>query len=103
MPGLLLLVLLLVVGAFVSARWNEAFYVTIRATKLVVVRGHLPPPILDAFADVIREARVRRGNIRGMRDGDRVRLVTRGIAPAHAQRLRNILGCQASARPLRSR
>lgn len=100
MPGLLILVVLLVLAAFVGLRGREVFYISVRDAELVVVRGYLPPPILNGFADVIREARVGCGSIRAVREGDHVRLVTVGISPGDEQRLRNILGCHVTLQRL---
>jgi hypothetical protein len=85
--------LLLVVGAILAApRLNEIFYVSIRAGRVLVVRGRLPAWLSSAFADIASDARVRRGSLRALRGPTHSRLVIRGVDGATEQRFRNAFG-----------
>jgi len=92
------MVYLIVVGVVVIAalvffgRANEVFAVSVRDGRVLLVRGAIPPAVLDAFADVVSRARVRRATIRAVRAETHARLVVSGTDDAVTQRLRNVFG-----------
>lgn len=88
----------LVIGVVVIAalvvfgRANEVFAVSVRNGRVLLVRGAIPPAVLDAFADVVQRARVRSAMIRAVRTETHARLVVSGADEAVTQRLRNVFG-----------
>ncbi len=98
---------LLAIGAvvwFLAERANELFAISVRDGRAMVVRGRVPPALLEDLAMVVGEAKVARGSIRALRAAEHARLAMRGIDDGPAQRLRNIFGIhplrQLSAAPL---
>ena len=88
----LVVVLIFVVGSWLSLRANELFFISIRDGRMLVVRGRVPAALLDAFSDVVTDARVTNASVRAMRDGRHARLVLGGVDDGTAQRLRNVFG-----------
>ncbi|MGE0786644.1 MAG: DUF3634 family protein [Sandaracinaceae bacterium] len=94
MDGITLLVLaaITVVVLFFLYRANEIFCVSVRDGRVLVVRGAVPPPLLNGMADIVRRDRVVRGTIRAVKSEGHARLVTRGLGEGTTQRLRNAFG-----------
>jgi hypothetical protein len=88
----LLLVLLLIVGTCFAPRINELFLVSVREGRVLVVRGRVPPSLLDAVSDVARDARVERATLRAVRGSTHARLLVSGVDDGVAQRFRNVFG-----------
>lgn len=87
----------IIVGALVWLIWaagraREVCVLSVRRGRLLVMRGALPQSLLEAFADIVRRAKVRRGSLRVLRDGDSVRLSCSGLSADTQQRARNVLG-----------
>lgn len=88
----------IVIGAVVIAalvffgRANEVFAVSVRNGRVLLVRGSIPPALLDAFEDVVQRARVRHAMIRAVRGDTHARLVVSGTDEGVTQRLRNTFG-----------
>ena len=86
--------ILLGVGA-VSAFWwlsraGELFFLSVRDGSVLLVRGRIPPSLLNDFGDAVRH--VRRGSIRGVRQMNGGQVFAGGdIDEFVEQRLRNIL------------
>lgn len=76
----------------VLRRSNELFCISVRAGRLLVVRGAVPGPLLHDIADVVRRDRVENASIRGVRADGHARIVASGVADTTAQRLRNVFG-----------
>jgi hypothetical protein len=94
MPLAIALVALLATAPLVIAllRANELFCLRIRSGKLVVARGRIPQGLLDDIGDVLRDARVGEGTLRGVSEEGRVRLYPEmELTDAHRQRLRNVV------------
>jgi hypothetical protein len=94
--------IVVVLGAIGVVIWlsrkDELFYVSVREGTPLLVRGRIEPRLVNAFGDVVRHAGVEHATIRGVRSESHVRLVTRGVDQATAQRLRNVLGFHPAAR-----
>lgn len=90
--GLLFIATIVIVVAVCGARHNELFLVSIRRGRALVVRGRLPAGLLGDFADVVADARVRRGTIRAVKTETHARLFVQGADDGVAQRLRNVFG-----------
>ena len=87
-PALVMLAVLIAL----ASRARQLFLVSVRDGRVLLVQGRIPPALLDAFADIARDARMRLGSIRAVRDAERVRLVVRGTDDRVAQRFRNAFG-----------
>ncbi len=81
-----------VAGLVIFGRMNEVFAVSVRKGRVLLVRGAIPPALLDAFEDVARRAHVSRATIRAVRTETHARLVMSGVDEGVAQRLRNVFG-----------
>lgn len=88
---LVLIVLVIAFGIAVS-RGNELFLISIRESRLLVVRGRVPVALVQDFEDVVRRANIKTGVIRAVRASGHSRLLTSGIDATVAQRLRNAFG-----------
>jgi len=75
-----------------SARAREICVLSVRAGRVLVMRGALPASLLEALRDVVERQRIERGTIRVLRDGERARLEASGLDEQAAQRARNVLG-----------
>jgi hypothetical protein len=73
--SLLLVVLALLALVVAATRARQLCVLSVRAGKLLVMRGGLPGSLLEALAD-----------------GERARLDARGLSPETLQRARNVLG-----------
>jgi hypothetical protein len=80
-------------------RDDEVFRVGIRAGRARVLRGRVPAALLEAFADIARDARVRRADVRAVRTGSGPRLVVTGVDDRVAQRFRNAFGLHTGPPP----
>ena len=87
-----LILILIIVGSIAAQRLNELFIIRIRHGRILIVRGVVPPGLLQAFADIVYTARTERGTVRGVRGPWHARLVIRGVDDGTAQRLRNVFG-----------
>lgn len=94
MSPVLLLALLagIAIALFVWGRVNEIFCLSVRDGRVLLVRGRIPPSVLEAFADVVRRQGVRRASIRAVAGPSHARLVVSGADEGTAQRLRNVFG-----------
>jgi hypothetical protein len=92
--GLAIVSVLVLLAAAVGllTRANELFFVSVRGGDVLLVRGRLPPPLLDEIGDVIGRAGVARGSVRAVVERGAPRIVARGLEEGVAQRLRNVLG-----------
>ena len=88
---LAVLVVVLALVAF-AGRARQLFLVSVRDGRVLLVQGRIPPPLLDEFADIARDARLRLASVRAVREAERVRLVVRGTDDRVAQRFRNAFG-----------
>ena len=88
----ILIYLIPIVVAIVGYRFNELFALSIRHGQLLLVRGRVPPGLLDAFADIARTSRIERATVRAVRGMQHARLVIRGVDDGTAQRFRNVFG-----------
>ncbi|MDB4974102.1 MAG: hypothetical protein JWN48_2443 [Myxococcaceae bacterium] len=96
----LLIALSLLAFLWSLGRARELCVLSIRRGRLLVMRGVLPRSLYEAVSDVVARKRVRSGTLRVLRDGDRGRLVGRGLDEESMQRLRNVLGTYPMARLL---
>lgn len=95
MPTLVILLVVLAVAGVayvVISRANELFCVSIRDGRALVIRGSVPPKLWRELVTTVRMAGIRSGTIRAVKRGGSAALVTEGIDPGVAQRLRNALG-----------
>jgi hypothetical protein len=90
-------VLLVLVGAFLFFRAQELFRIDVRDGKQTVTRGHVPAGLLSDFGAAVRG--VRRGRIVASKAQGGARVSFSGdIDAGVAQRLRNIFGTYPIAR-----
>jgi len=96
------LVLLIALGAPIAwllwQRANEIFCVSMRDGRVLLVRGRIPPAVMDGFADVARRQRVARATVRAIAGQGHARLSISGTDENTAQRLRNVFGHHPVAR-----
>ncbi len=95
MPLAFALLLLLFTAPLVVAllRANELFYLRLHDGRIRVARGRIPQRLLDDITDIVRDAGVREGTLRGVSEDGRVRLYAEAELPeGHRQRLRNVIG-----------
>jgi hypothetical protein len=90
--GLLVIVAFVAVVVVLGRRHNEVFLVSIRRGRVLLVRGAAPSGLLHDFAQVARDAGIRRGTLRAIRGDSHTRLFADGLDAALAQRFRNIVG-----------
>ncbi|MBZ0118664.1 MAG: DUF3634 family protein [Sandaracinaceae bacterium] len=76
----------------VIARSNELFVLSVRKGRVLLVRGRIPPALMNTIIDVVRRAGIERGTITASRSQGHARLTTRGIDAGTEQRLRNAFG-----------
>jgi hypothetical protein len=99
------IVLLLAVAAFLwiafrAGRDRELFVLSVRSGRTRVVRGKLPPSLLEALSDVMASAKVQRATLRVLRDQGHARLEASGLNEWVLQRARNVLGTYPLAKLL---
>ena len=87
-----LLAIILILIAVLGRRSNELFLVSIRRERIIVVRGHVPPALLDAFAAIAASSRIESATVRAIRRPEHARLIAGGVDAATTQRLRNVFG-----------
>lgn len=87
-----LILLLLVVLALLTRRLGELFFLSVQNRRVHVVRGRVHGPLLQAFGDIARDARIDRASLRAIWTPTGPRLVVRGVDEPTAQRLRNVFG-----------
>lgn len=95
MPLAVALLLLLVTVPLVVAlmRANELFCLRIRAGRIRIARGRIPQRLLDDIGSVVADPPVDEGTLRGVSEGNRVRLYPDAqLTDAQRQRLRNVVG-----------
>lgn len=79
----------LLLFVFIS-RGSELFCLSIRAGKVLVVRGRVPGAFLNDVRELVAQQNIQRGTIRGLIDSQRARLsCSHHIDEGLAQRLRN--------------
>lgn len=83
-----------VVAAFAHAlrRATELFALRVEHGTVEVVRGRLPPRLLDEVGDVLRRSGVRSATIRAVVDGGAARVVATGLGEGDLQAVRNVVG-----------
>ena len=98
-PAVVLLIALgIPIAWLVWQRINEIFCVSIRDGRVLLVRGRIPPAVMDGFADVAKRQRVARATVRAIAGQGHARLSISGADDATAQRLRNVFGHHPVAR-----
>ena len=94
--GEIIVVVIVATAAIVAAiLWRSLtlFVLNIEAGKVTLVRGGIPPALLDEIRDIVRIGRVEHGTIRVVKDGGDAKLVcSPDIDEATVQRIRNVLG-----------
>ena len=81
----------IIVVLVVVQRANELFCVSVRDGRALLVRGRIPPALLNDFRDVVAQPPVRRATIRATKGQHHATLSVRGIADeGQEQRLRNV-------------
>ena len=74
-----------------SFRTNELFRLSVRNGRVLLVRGRIPPGLLNDFRIVLAASPVARATIRAYRDRAGARLSVSGeIDAGQEQRLRNV-------------
>ena len=92
---------LVALGLVMAAFWiwlrrqGELFRLSVRAGRVLVVRGRVPQGLVDDFRPVVKH--VRSGDIHVQKTSSGGRLTTRGIDDDTTQRLRNLLGIRSLA------
>ncbi|MDB4987117.1 MAG: hypothetical protein JWN04_2295 [Myxococcaceae bacterium] len=86
------MVLALALLVFAAGRARELCVLSVRAGRVLLMRGALPPSLLEAVLDIVSRARVERATVRVLRDGAAARLMASGLDEPTLQRLRNVLG-----------
>lgn len=88
---------LAVIGLWWFTRSRELFHVSVRAGRVLVVRGRVPPGLLASFREIVDGTAVR-GSIRVLKQEHGARLVCSGnIDAGTVQRMRNVFAlCPAS-------
>ncbi len=99
------IVLLLAVAAFFwlvfrAGRDRELFVLSVRGGRTRLVRGRLPPSLLEALSDVMARAKVQRATLRVFRERDHARVEASGLNEWELQRARNVVGTYPLARLL---
>ena len=92
---LLAVVVLLGLGLLLwASRARELFCLSVRAGRVLVVRGRIPPAVLAAIRDVVAAPpAVEDATLRAVLEENGARLVVTGtIDEGRAQRLRNVFG-----------
>lgn len=91
--GLIALVL------WAATRQNEIFRLAIRAGRVTVVRGKVPPTFLSDLRELVRH--VNEGTVHAVKSGGEARLVfSSSIDERTAQRLRNAFALYPAAKRL---
>jgi hypothetical protein len=90
--ALILIVIAVAVVATLAIRHNELFYVSIRRSRVLVVRGEVPTRLRQDFAIIATEAGLKRASIRAVRTETHTRLHIQGADEGTAQRMRNVFG-----------
>jgi hypothetical protein len=86
-----LFVTVIVVGAYLSWRSRELFYVSVRRGRVLVVRGRIPGGFLHEASETVRKPIVARAGIRGVKGENGAQLSFSGdLDEGRRQRLRNI-------------
>lgn len=85
-------IVILIVIAILGYRFNELFVLFVRHGQLLIVRGRVPPGLLEAFADIAHTSRIEWATVRAVRGLQHARLVIRGVDDGTAQRFRNVFG-----------
>jgi hypothetical protein len=95
----LVAVALFVIGVILWALRGspELARLAVRDGKLSLLRGRVPPRLLDDFGDVLSRRTILRADIRVVLDGGRPRVVATGVTDDELQQLRNIVGPYTSA------
>lgn len=94
--GLLALIALIV---WATRRDNEVFRVAIRAGRVTVLRGKVPPSFMADLRDIARS--VKDGSVRAVKSGGEAQLViSSSIDERTAQRLRNAFALYPAAKRL---
>jgi hypothetical protein len=91
--ALLALLVTALLALYVSAsRARELCVLSVRDGRLLMMRGALPPSLLEAIRDIVHRTGAPRGTIRLVRDGDRARVDAQGLEETVVQRVRNVVG-----------
>lgn len=85
-------VLFVALVAWLASRATEAFCVSVRAGRCLVVRGRVPVGLRQDIEEVVRRAGVERAEIRAVRESGALRLTAAGVDGRVEQRLRNVVG-----------
>ena len=75
----------------------ELARLAVRDGKLSLLRGRVPPRLLDDFGDVLSRRTITRADIRVVLEGGRPRVVATGVTDDELQQLRNVVGPYTSA------
>jgi hypothetical protein len=96
-PAVALAGLLILIGGFwgiaaLAGRSRELFVLSVRAGRTELVRGQVPPALMDALGDVMRRAQVERATVRVIRENGRAAVQAEGLSEPVLQRARNVVG-----------
>ena len=89
--GLAVLVLLCVPLAISLARSNELFVVRVQLGKVELVRGRVPPALLQDLEDIFQPTSAS-ARIRVVAERARARVIVSQLEEGLAQRVRNVVG-----------
>jgi hypothetical protein len=90
-------VVLMVVVLWLLRGAPELARIQVRDGKARLVRGRLPPKLLDDTVDVLRRRAPARATIRVVLDGGAPRVVATGVTEEQLQQLRNLAGAYSTA------
>lgn len=98
--GALVLLLALLALVWFASRARDICVLSVRRGRVLVMRGGLPPSLVQALADVVERAGTERATIRIQREGERGRVAATGLDDYTLQRARNVVGTYPLARLL---
>jgi hypothetical protein len=75
-----------------AGRSRELFVLSVRGGQTRLVRGRVPPALLEALSDVMRRSAVQNATLRAVRGDGRAQLQASGLDEYALQRARNVLG-----------
>lgn len=95
----LVVLIAIVVAVWWSSRVNELFYLSVRGSRILLVRGRIPSGLLNDFKIVLASPPVVRASIRAFRAESGARLAITGIPDGgRVQRLRNVFNVYPKSR-----
>ncbi len=88
----LFFVLAFIAIAIHAGRSQALFVLSVRSGKTKLVRGRIPPALLEALSDVMRSAHVERATLRVLKEQGSARVEASGLTDWQLQRARNVVG-----------